>query len=167
MDLKKFKLSVARKKRSLGVFLDKLDVIVPENMPELVAKADEAVWKEVNCMECANCCKKMTPTYTKGDIDRIATHLGMTRREFRDRWLKKEEESGDWVNTTQPCQFLVDNKCSIYEVRPRDCAEFPHHNKKPFDAYNETFKNNLQYCPATFMLVDRLHKTIVKEYEWD
>jgi hypothetical protein len=51
-------------------------------------------------------------------------------------------------------------------VRPADCAEFPHHNKKPFDAYNDTFKNNLIHCPATLTLVDRLKKVIEKEYEW-
>jgi Fe-S-cluster containining protein len=165
MDLKKFKISVSRKKRSLSAFLDKFDELMPTDMAELVTAADAAVWHEVNCMECANCCKKMTPTYSKADIDRISTHLGMTRREFRDKWLRKDE-SGDWMNKTQPCQFLEDNKCSIYEVRPKDCAEFPHHNKKPFDAYNETFKNNLPYCPATLSLVDKLKKVIEKEYEW-
>ena len=33
MDLKKFKITAARKKKSLSVFLDKLDHIVPEDMP--------------------------------------------------------------------------------------------------------------------------------------
>jgi Fe-S-cluster containining protein len=166
MDLKKFRVVAARKRKSLSAFLDVLDTLVPDDMPEIVAEVDATVWKDVNCMECANCCKTMTPTFTKGDIDRIAKHTGMTRKEFRDKWLVKEEESGDWVNTTQPCQFLDGNICSIYEVRPVDCAEFPHHNKKPFDLYNDTFKNNLIHCPATMTLVDRLKKRIEKEYEW-
>jgi Fe-S-cluster containining protein len=116
-------------------------------------------------MECANCCKTMTPTFTKADITRISAHLGMSTKNFKDKWLKKDE-SGEWVNTTQPCQFLVDNKCSVYEVRPADCAEFPHHNKKPFDLYNDTFKNNLVHCPATLTLVERLKKDIERDYEW-
>jgi hypothetical protein len=90
----------------------------------------------------------------------------MTPKEFVDKWLEKEEDTGDWVNKKQPCQFLKNNKCSIYDVRPKDCAEFPHHNKKPFDLYNDTFKNNLVHCPATLNLIDRLKKTIEKEYEW-
>ena len=167
MDLKNFRVKAARKNKSLSAFLDKLDVIVPAEMPELVAEVDATVWRDINCMECANCCKTMTPTFTKSDIKRIATHLEMAPKEFREKWLLKEEgDSGDWVNKTQPCQFLVDNKCSIYEVRPVDCAEFPHHNKKPFDAYNETFKNNLTHCPATLTLIDRLKKRVEKEYEW-
>jgi len=166
MDLKKFKITAARKRKSLSVFLDKLDELVPEDLPELVAKEDAAVWREVHCMECANCCKTMTPTFTKADVKRISAHLDMKPKDFMDKWLVKEEDSGDWINTTQPCQFLVDNKCSIYEVRPEDCAQFPHHNKKPFDLYNDTFKNNLIHCPATLTLIDRLKKVVEKEYEW-
>lgn len=166
MDLKKFRATAARKKDSLSAFLVKLDDIVPEDMPALVAKADAEVWKEVNCMECANCCKTMTPTFTKADVKRISAHVGMKPKEFMDKWLVKEEDSGDWINTTQPCQFLKDNMCSIYEVRPVDCAEFPHHNKKPFDLYNDTFTNNLVHCPATLTLVDKLKKVVEREYEW-
>lgn len=166
MDLKQFKKRAARKKVKLTAFLNKLDDIVPEDMHKVVAETDRTVWADVNCMECANCCKTMTPTFRKSDVVRISAHLGMKPKEFIDRWLIKEEDTGDWVNKTQPCQFLVKNKCSIYEVRPRDCAEFPHHNKKPFDLYNDTFVNNLVHCPATLTLVERLEKKVKEEYEW-
>lgn len=166
MDLQKFRRSAARRKGALAAFLKKLDDIVPEDMPKLVKETDMGVWQDVHCMECANCCKTMTPTFRRSDVIRIAAHLNMAPRAFVEKWLYKEEETGDWVNTTQPCQFLVDNKCSIYEVRPKDCAEFPHHNKKPFDAYNDTFANNLDKCPATYLLVSRLKKKIEQDYEW-
>ena len=166
MDLSKFKIKAARKKKALSAFLLKLDDIVPHDMPELVTKVDATVWQDTNCTACANCCKTMTPTYLQADIDRISAHLGMPSATFIDKWLKKEEGSEDWVNTTQPCQFLINDMCSIYEVRPADCAEFPHHDKKPFDAYNETFTNNLMHCPATFTLVERLKKVVEREYEW-
>ena len=165
MDLKRFKVLASRKKSKLSAFLTKLDDIVPEDMPKLVAKTDATVWRDVDCMSCANCCKTMTPTFRKADITRISAHLGMKPKDFVDKWLVKEDD-GDWVNKLQPCQFLVDNKCSIYDVRPKDCAEFPQHNKKPFDLYNDTFIQNLHRCPATFMLVERLNKAVEKEYEW-
>lgn len=167
MDLQQFKKDASRKKKKLTAFLQKLDELVPEDMPKLVAEVDATVWRDVNCTTCANCCKTMTPTFRKADVVRISAHLGMKPKEFVDRWLYKEEDSGDWVNKSQPCQFLVNDMCSIYEVRPKDCAEFPHHNKKPFDLYNDTFTNNLTRCPATFTLIDRLEKRVRKEYEWD
>ena len=166
MDLKKFRLTAGRKRKKLSAFLDKLDDLVPEDMATIVARTDATVWRDINCMDCANCCKTMTPTFTKADVTRISRHLGMQPKEFIEKWLIKEEDSGDWVNKTQPCQFLSENKCTIYEVRPKDCAEFPHHNKKPFDLYNETFKNNLIHCPATLTLVERLKKLVEQEYEW-
>ena len=89
MDLKKFRIISARKRKPLTAFLLKLDKIVPEDMPKVVAKVDATVWKDVNCMECANCCKTMTPTFTKKDIKRISGHLGMQPKEFIDKWLKK------------------------------------------------------------------------------
>ncbi len=167
MNLKKFRITAAAGKKSLGVFLDRLDMLVPEDLPVVVAKIDAAVWQKVDCTTCANCCKTMTPTYKKSDVLRISAFLAITPQEFVSRWLHKEEETGDWVNNTQPCQFLVDNKCSVYDVRPKDCAQFPHHNSVPFDDYNETFKNNLALCPATYLLVNKLKKIVERDYEWD
>ncbi|MCB0696049.1 MAG: YkgJ family cysteine cluster protein [Chitinophagaceae bacterium] len=166
MDLKKFAKKADKKKGKLIKFLNKLDRIVPEDLPVLVAEIEKAVWEDVNCLECANCCKTMTPTYTNKDIARISKHMGMTPKQFKDKWLYKDED-GDWMNTATPCQFLgSDNKCTIYEIRPADCAEFPHHNKKPFELYNDTFIGNVPRCPATFELVNKLRKRVEKEYEW-
>lgn len=166
MDLKKFEKKAAKKKHKLVKFLKKLDKVVPEDLPRLVKEEDAESWKEVECLACANCCKTMTPTYTKEDIKRISAHLNMTLKEFKAKWLYKDE-TGDWMNTTQPCQFLDDkNMCTIYAIRPADCAEFPHHNKKPFNLYNDTFINNVHRCPATFELVNRLRKRVEREYEW-
>jgi len=166
MDLKKFRVKAKRKKPELAAFLDKLDVLVPENLGRVVKQVDATVWAETDCTSCANCCKTMTPTFRKADVARISAHLGMTTKEFHDKYLTWEEDTKTWVNAKLPCQFLVDNKCSIYEVRPKDCAEFPHHNKRPFDLYNDTFKGNVERCPATFLLVERLKKRVETEYEW-
>lgn len=167
MQIKQFRRKTVAQRKKLADFLKKLDDIVPDDMPKLVAEEDKKVWKETECLSCANCCKKMTPTFTKKDMVRIAAHLEMSVNAFKKEWLYQEEGTGDWMNRSTPCQFLgKDNKCSIYEVRPSDCAEFPHHNKQPFDSYNDTFTQNLSYCPATYNLVERLKKRVEKEYEW-
>lgn len=166
MNLKQFKRQTAAQREQLAEFLQKLDELVPDDMPQLVQEEDAKVWAESECLSCANCCKKMTPTFTEQDIRRISGHLSMTPKAFKTKWLYKDEE-GDWLNTSIPCQFLGDdNKCSIYEVRPFDCAEFPHHHRRPFDDHNHTFTQNLSYCPATYDLVRRLKKRVEKEYEW-
>ena len=113
-------------------------------------------------MECANCCKTMTPTYSKKDVNRISKHFNMTYQQFYDRWLK-EDDNKDTVNKSTPCQFLgKDNKCTIYSIRPLDCSEFPHLNRKDFryQAKSEIYKQNLTLCPATLALVEKLKVAI-------
>jgi uncharacterized protein len=138
-------------------FLNKMEKTPAIGIDKMTAAIDKEVWKEVECLSCANCCKKMTPTFTPKDLKRVAAHFGETVEAFKTKWLKKER-NGDWVNTTQPCQFLnlKDNKCSIYAVRPDDCAGFPHLAKKKFDDYAHVHKQNIDYCPATLKMVEKL-----------
>ena len=166
MDIKKFEKTANKERPALEGFLDKLDEMVPQGFSKIIREEDAKVWKEVDCTKCANCCKTMTPVFTKKDIKRIAVHLDMKPEAFFEKWLMVEDDSGNTVNKTLPCQFLIDDKCSIYEVRPSDCAEFPHHDKRPFDLYNDTFKQNLHRCPATFDLITKLKTRIEEEFEW-
>lgn len=166
MDLQKFKRQVARKKKILTQFLQKLDTVVPEGFSKLVKEEDTKMWAETDCTTCANCCKTMTPTYSKADIKRISAYFGMSEKEFFDTYLTKDEANGDVINKGTPCPFLKDNKCSIYKIRPKDCADFPHHFRRPFDAFNDTYIQNIGRCPATFRLVERLEKRVNEEYEF-
>ena len=125
---------------------------------KLTEKLAAEVWTEVDCLSCANCCKTMTPTFNNADMKRISAHFGQTVEEFKAKWLYKEKKKdGDWLNKTEPCQFLnlEDNKCSIYEIRPADCAGFPHFPKKMKD-YIHVHKQNLEYCPATYRIVEKM-----------
>ncbi len=104
----------------------------------------------------------MTPTYTMADQKRISKYLGMTVGAFQEKYLKQERGGDrDWMNRSIPCQFLnrSDNKCSIYPVRPADCAGFPHLGKR-FVEYGHVHHQNVDHCPATFELVRRLKESL-------
>lgn len=167
MDIDQFHRKARRQKGRLSRFLRKLDEVVPEDFSRLARELDRSVWAEIDCTRCAHCCKTMTPTYKHQDIKRIAAHLNMNPKDFVSQWLEKEAEGGEWVNRQQPCPFLQDNRCSIYEVRPADCAAFPHHHRRPLDAYNETLIQNLDKCPASLDLVQKLEKRVREEYIWE
>src|SRR5580704_3656430 len=95
------------------------------------------------------------------DVKRISKFLGMSERAFREKWLYKDK-TGDWMNKKQPCQFLDlgTNMCNIYAVRPRDCAGFPHHTKKKMVDYMHMYKQNIEYCPATYEVVEKIMEKI-------
>jgi Fe-S-cluster containining protein len=123
----------------------------------MVKEIDREVWAETDCLTCSNCCRKMTPTFTDGDVRRISSHLGMSTETFRERWLRLDR-NGDWMNRIQPCQFLdlKTNMCGIYEVRPRDCVGFPHLTRRKMTDYMVWHRQNIEYCPATFSMVEKL-----------
>lgn len=158
INLRSFKLRVRHRKTALRSFLARLEKNPPKKLDQLTAKVEPEVWKEINCMTCANCCKSMTPTYTLKDMKRISAHFGMTVQEFKDKWLDKERGTGDWLNRSVPCQFLdLDtNLCTIYEIRPDDCAGFPHLPRRKMVEYMHVHKQNLEYCPATYRMVEKM-----------
>ena len=158
VNLRSFKEKVQGTKRRLRRFLTAVQEQPPKGLKVLTAKLESEVWNEVDCLSCANCCKKMTPTFNNTDVKRIAAHFGQTPGEFRAKWLVKEKgNKGDWLNRSQPCQFLnlKNNKCTIYEIRPADCVGFPHLPRKLKD-YAHVHKQNLEYCPATYKLVEKM-----------
>lgn len=161
-------LEYKKKKKSLNAFLQKFDEKTVPGINAFVDEASDAAWNEVECLSCANCCKVMTPTFTAADLKRISAHFGMSEKAFYDKWLETDKDNGDKVNRIQPCQFLnaKDNKCSIYEIRPEDCAQFPHFKRKPFGGFNHIHTQNIEYCPATLKFISHLQEKIEADFEW-
>jgi len=155
--LQTFYDTVALNKARLWRFLAKLEQNAPPLLDTYTDRIDKEVWTEINCLSCANCCRTMSPTYTVQDLKRIATHLRMSVPAFKEKWLYKNKD-GNWMNRLQPCQFLDlhTNKCSIYAIRPEDCAGFPHLAKKKMVEYMHVHKQNIAFCPATYRMVEKL-----------
>ena len=158
VNLRSFKQKVRHHQKKLKRFLGKIEKNPPRGLDTIAEKIDAEVWKEVDCLSCANCCKSMTPTFTKKDIKRIAEHFEITPAEFKNKWLIYEKSDNDWINKKQPCQFLNlgTNMCSIYEVRPSDCAGFPYLKKKKMVEYIHVHQQNIEYCPATYKMVEKM-----------
>lgn len=158
MNKRSFKAQLRYQKKPMTLYLRRVEKKDPSQMDTLCEPLNHETWKEVDCLACANCCKTMTPTYTQQDIRRIANYLGMKKQELIDKYLKFDKKEEDWQNKKQPCQWLdlQTNLCSIYEVRPADCAGFPHLTKKHWTDYTHVHKQNINYCPATFTFVQKM-----------
>jgi Fe-S-cluster containining protein len=164
VNLRSFRQKARRSKSVFTRFLRQLEKNPPRGLDNLTTKTNQQVWLEVDCLSCANCCKTMTPTYTLKDIRRISSHLGMSMAALQKKWLRKEKGTGDWLNRSTPCQFLdtTTNMCGIYDVRPADCAGFPHLTKRKMVEYMHVHKQNIDLCPATFKMVERMMREIDK-----
>jgi len=121
-------------------------------LPEL----HEAAFKEIDCLNCARCCKNISPRFKTPDIKRISKELGMKESAFIESYLHLDED-GDYVVKNNPCPFLEkDNKCSIYEVRPGDCKKYPYTDSGDFFEYPNTTVQNISYCPAVVRVLENI-----------
>jgi Fe-S-cluster containining protein len=157
-----FRQKVRLYKKRFKRFLRKIETHPPARLHKVMEEIDKEVWQDVDCLACANCCKKMTPTFTPKDIKRSAAHMGMSVNAVKEKWLYFDKKDKDWMNKKQPCQFLdlQTNMCSIYAVRPADCAGFPHLTKKKAIDYMHVHQGNIEYCPATYALVEKMMERI-------
>ena len=116
----------------------------------------EEAFSTIDCLQCANCCKAVSPVFRKEDIRRIAKHLGIGEADFETSYVRIDED-GDRILKSLPCPFLAgDNRCTIYDVRPRDCAEYPHTQKKGFSSRTHGIVSNSVSCPAVFYIVEQM-----------
>jgi uncharacterized protein len=125
---------------------------VLRQLPDLHEEAAE----KVDCLYCAACCKNYSPRFKTPDVKRISKHLRMRESEFIDSYLRVDED-GDFVVKSSPCPFLgSDNFCSIYEVRPSDCARFPYTDEDVLLKRQALTLKNASFCPIVFHVLSRL-----------
>ncbi|MEZ4852873.1 YkgJ family cysteine cluster protein [Flavobacterium sp.] len=142
-------------------YFDKLKKKPPKNLDYVMQDLHDAEFKRTDCLDCANCCKTTGPLFTTADIERIAKHLRLKPQQFIEQYLRIDEDN-DYVLQRVPCAFLdSDNKCFIYDVRPKACREFPHTNRKKFQQIANLTLKNVAICPAAFNIVEEMKKKII------
>lgn len=127
-------------------------------LDDTVHALHEEVFEEIDCLECANCCRHLGPRITNRDVEQMAHALRMKPSDVVETYLRIDEDK-DYVFKSMPCPFLgVDNYCSIYKDRPKACREYPHTDRKKFyQIHNLTIKN-AETCPAVYEILERLKK---------
>jgi len=141
-------------------FFDKLKKKPPKNLDYVMLELHEKEFERTDCLQCANCCKTTGPLFTDKDIERIAKYLRLKPQQFISQYLRIDEDK-DYVLQSVPCTFLgADNYCSIYEVRPKACSEFPHTNRKKFQQISNLTLKNVAICPAAYNIVEEMKKII-------
>lgn len=140
-------------KKKYSSFLKRGDQrAVIRRLPEL----HEQAFARIDCLQCANCCKHHSPRFKIPDIKRIAKHLGMKEGQFIQTYLQLDEDN-DYVLRQQPCAFLgADNYCSIYNVRPSDCARYPYTDEDVLVKRPALTIKNSEVCPAVFHVLEIL-----------
>lgn len=133
-----------------------------KDLDEFFHSEHTKVFKKIDCLACANCCKTTSPIFRDVDIKRISKRLKMPEKEFIKNYLRVDEDR-DYVLQSSPCHFLnEDNTCSIYEDRPLACREYPHTDRKNMYQIVELTIQNSLICPAVSQIVQQINRNYEK-----
>ncbi len=134
-----------------------------ESMDLVVHDLHQKFSAQINCLDCANCCRALGPRISDKDIDKMAKALRIKPSDVVQRYLTKDEDY-DFVFKAMPCPFLQkDNYCLIYDSRPKACREYPHTDRKKFYQIVELTIKNTYTCPIAYEVIEALKKSFTTE----
>ncbi|MFM2386131.1 MAG: hypothetical protein RL660_888 [Bacteroidota bacterium] len=134
----------------------------PAKLDLTMQAAHNEAFEQIDCLDCANCCKTTSPIFYSKDIERAAKALRMKAVDFERQYLRIDED-GDYVLQSSPCTFLdSDNYCGIYDSRPTACREYPHTDRKNFIQITELTYRNTLVCPAVVSILEKVKEVFVK-----
>ena len=138
-------------------FLKGSDLSV-ERIDSVVNDLNRKVSAQIDCTEYGNCCKVAQPVLTDTDIEMLADTLKIDTGAFKLEFLTEGEDG--LVFKARPSPFLVENKCTVYESRPKDCRLYPHLHKADFVfRVNQAF-SNCSVCPIVFNVYEGLKQKL-------
>lgn len=154
--IQKFFSTQEKLPRQTQDFLQWLKKNAPSNIDQLIQELHDQVFCDVDCLECANCCKMVGPAIKDIDIDRLAKHMKVKPSKLVEVHMMMDDE-GDYIFREHPCPFLMDdNYCMVYEARPRACREYPHTDRRRAMQLLQLHKKNIECCPVVFEVFERL-----------
>lgn len=117
-------------------------------------------FSKLSCLSCANCCKTTPAIMEMDDIVRISKSLQISKNEFIKKYIL-EDINGELSLNKVPCHFLRDdNSCSIYEVRPQACRQFPHTDDSSYFKRPHLNARNVLVCPAAYYIAEEWQKRV-------
>ncbi|MDZ4669185.1 MAG: YkgJ family cysteine cluster protein [bacterium] len=156
-------LDISKKKSAENKkFLKQLKKLKPAQLDQTIQALNDQAFQEIDCLQCANCCKTTGPLLLNKDIDRLAKELKIRPALFAQKFLKIDEDQ-DYVFQQMPCVFLgSDHYCQVYQARPNACREYPHTQQRDqLQKLKITYENSL-ICPAVAKIVEELKHQILK-----
>jgi Fe-S-cluster containining protein len=125
-----------------------------DHSDRILRRIAEGIEEQIDCTQCANCCKVATAKVSERDVERLAKHLRIPRARFLAEYTVESEEEGRILKRTEEagCVFLDGTTCTVYEARPDTCQRFPHlvRGNGSIASRMWQFVDRACYCPIVF-----------------
>ena len=156
LDLKKIKLLAEKNEEKNWRFRSFLKFRDDLRIDNIVHRLYREISKDIDCTQCANCCRELKPLITKKEVKLIAASLNMHEEAFLEKYTDFDHDEKKLSLKESPCSFLKENKCTVYKYRPSDCRSFPHLHKIDFTTRLISVLQNYSICPIVFNLYEQL-----------
>jgi Fe-S-cluster containining protein len=123
----------------------------------------EEIESQIDCTQCANCCRVAEASVKERDIENLMKFLGVTHAEFLGEYTQRNESDELILKRTDAgCVFLKDNLCTVYEARPRSCATFPNlvRGDGSIDSRMWQLVDRATYCPIVYNWMEVVKKEL-------
>jgi Fe-S-cluster containining protein len=100
-----------------------------DHSDRILRRIAEGIQEQIDCTQCANCCKTSTTEISERDIERLSRHLRIGREDFLRDYTMPDDEGTLSLKFNQAaggCVFLDGKLCTVYEARPDNCQRYPH-----------------------------------------
>jgi uncharacterized protein len=82
------------------------------------------------CTACGKCCLNHGDGYnyvfsTRSERRALAKHLEVSLKQFEQTYCEKVSGQWSFRSREDACIFLEGGRCSVYELRPKQCRTFP------------------------------------------
>ena len=135
-----------------------------DHSDRILRRIAEEVEEQIDCTQCANCCRVATAKVTKRDVERLARYLRVTpARVIADYTIPSEEEGRVLQRSEETgCVFLDGNTCTVYDARPESCQKFPHVVRGNGSIVSRMweFADRACYCPIVYNSLEAFKKEL-------
>lgn len=111
---------------------------------------------DIDCTQCANCCKKLEAGISVEEMHALAALRGQSATDFLSSETETEETSGVTYLKKKPCIFLTGNLCCIYNARPKACRNFPDLSRPLVKYRIRKILDLYSICPIVFHTIETL-----------
>lgn len=130
-----------------------------EKLDEQFKLLHEELFANYDCSRCRNCCKMYNGSIPNEDLEQDAEYLHMTKEQFIDSYLVKNEIENTYETPNKPCDFLEeDGNCKLGECKPENCKKYPYTAQPGRLQSLYSVLDVVEVCPVAFEIYERLKK---------
>jgi hypothetical protein len=135
-----------------------------DHSDRILRRIAEGIEEQIDCTECANCCRVATVKVSERDIERLAWHLRLPVSKFLAEYAMQDPDEGTVLKRSEEtgCVFLDGTACMVYDARPETCQRFPHmvRGNGSIASRMWQFIDRACYCPIVYNSLEAFKKEL-------